>query len=146
MRVLLVEDDQHKEDPLRKAILQAEPSTCIDVARSVQAAISQIRASTFDIIVLDIALPSHQSQVGGAQPMQQPSGGVEVLLELSYLGRDDKVVVVTQYPDIEYKDEFHSLSKFPRRISRDLTINLSKVIKFQLNGDGWRKSFQREFR
>ena len=144
MKVLLVEDDPSKEDRLTQAILEVHPSASLQIARSVQQAVVNVDKGPFDLIVLDIALPSHQSQVGGAQPLQQPSGGVEVLLELSFGQRSDRVVIVTQYPDIEFGGKFYPLSKFPRMASNDLSINLKAVVKYHPSGESWKTTFKRE--
>ncbi|MBU1334415.1 MAG: hypothetical protein KJ944_21350 [Alphaproteobacteria bacterium] len=101
--VLVVEDDDFKLERLSRALLEANPGLVLRVAKSVHNAIEMLGRS-YGLIVLDMALPSHTVTVGSSPAMSLPSGGIEVLLELAYAGRDDKVVVLTQYPEIEIEE------------------------------------------
>ena len=84
MKILLVEDDHFKQELIEAALQERYADISISLARSVQQAVKLIRTDIYELIVLDIALPSHDSKAGGAQPISQPAGGIEVLLELSY--------------------------------------------------------------
>lgn len=144
--ILLVEDDGFKEEPLSAAIRAARPDCSLDVGRTVQQAVELVRGQGYDLIVLDMSLPSHEIRPGGAQPISQPSGGLEVLLELSYDQRSDKVVIVTQYPEIEFEGRMHSLTAFPKAMRRLLHVNLAAVIGFSLRSDQWRSRFMEAVR
>jgi len=139
--VLLVEDDPFKEERLSGALRIAHPVSSIKVARTVQQAVELVRRTTYDLIILDMSLPSHEMRPGGAQPISQPSGGLEVLFELHYDERHDKVVIVTQYPEIEYEGRMYTLSAFPRAMRRKIMVNVAAVVGFSLRSDGWKKSF-----
>jgi CheY-like chemotaxis protein len=139
--ILLVEDDGFKEEPLSAAIRAAKPNCLLDVGRTVQQAVELVRGQCYDLIILDMSLPSHEIRPGGAQPISQPSGGLEVLLELSYDQRSDKVVIVTQYPEIEFEGRMYALAAFPKAVRRLLDVNLAAVISFSLRNDQWRNRF-----
>jgi CheY-like chemotaxis protein len=137
-KILLIEDDQFKQEQVEQTVRDAVPDVCFVVCRSVQQAVAQVRADIYDLIVLDISLPSHESRPGGAQPLSQPSGGVEVLLELSYEQRGDKVVILTQYPDIEYDGRLYPLSKFQKAIAGSISVNIADVLLFNPKDRAWR--------
>lgn len=139
--VLLVEDDPFKEEPLSDAIRLARPTSTIRVARTVQQAVELVRNADYDLIILDMALPSHEIRPGGAQPISQPSGGLEVLFELHYEERKDRVVIVTQYPEIEFEGRMHALGAFPKAIRRKMKVNVAAVIGFSVRSDGWKPRF-----
>lgn len=101
--VLVVEDDDFKLERLSRTLREAAPACRIRVAQSVQTAIELLNRE-YRLIVLDMALPSHTVTVGASPATSLPSGGVEILLELAYTGRQDQVVVVTQYPEIEIEE------------------------------------------
>jgi CheY-like chemotaxis protein len=143
LHILLVEDDQFKQEPLESAIREIYADAVIDVARSVQQAVKSLRSREFDFITLDIALPSHESRAGSAQPISQPSGGIEVLLELAYDERKDPVIIVTQYPDIEYNGKIFSLSRARQALSVALPVNLLAVIQFSPQDHDWHEQFRK---
>ncbi len=142
MHILLVEDDPFKQKPIEAAIFDVHPNAKIHLARSVQQAVKLLRARSYDRVVLDIALPSHDSRAGGAQPISQPSGGIEVLLELAYDERSDPVVIITQYPEIEYNNRFHPLAKARQALTAAIPVTIVAVVYFIPQDDGWREKFK----
>lgn len=144
-RILLIEDDHFKQELVEGAIRAARAEAVVSVGRSVQQAVRLIRSEPYDMIVLDIALPSHESRPGGAQPISQPSGGIEVLLELSYEGRLDPVIIVTQYPEIEFDGRLHPLQKAKQALAASISANIVDVIYFSARDTGWRARFQKAF-
>lgn len=137
--VLLIEDDPYKQDLIETTINGIRRDAVITLARSVHQAVQQMRVGPYNLIVLDIDLPSHEGRPGGAQPISQTSGGVELLLELSYYERDDPVVIVTQYPEIEFDDRQIPLAKFRQEIASSVTVNIVDVIYFSARDVVWRQ-------
>lgn len=142
-KALIVEDDHFKLEVLEEALSDVWPEASCTVAQSVQQAVQCLRADEFAVIVLDIALPSHESRPGGAQPISQLSGGVEALLELSYEGRSDPVIIVTQYPEIEYDGVLYPLAKFVEATADSLAANIVGVIHFDPREPSWEQEFRR---
>jgi DNA-binding NtrC family response regulator len=56
-RVLLVDDDPIVLRALRRLLLGARPGWEIDMAESVEAALSLIRSTTYDVVVTDLHMP-----------------------------------------------------------------------------------------
>lgn len=139
MQILLVEDDPFKEDLLASELRSIVSGASIKVARSVQQAVGMLSGYDYDWIILDMSLPSHEIQPGGAQPVSQPSGGIEVLLELSYEGRTDPVLIMTQYPEIEFNEVFYALGRFPKALTKELDVNLKGAIYFSETDGDWRR-------
>lgn len=144
--VLLVEDDAFKQKELEGALLEMLPDAEVRVGRSVRQALSLLGERVYDLIVLDMALPSHEVRPAAAQPMSQPSGGVELLLELSYEERGDPVIIVTQYPEIEFNGRFYALQQFGRAFGRKASANLLGAVYFNVLDGGWRAELRRLIR
>ncbi len=72
-----------------------------------------------------------------------PSGGVEVLLELNRLGRNDAVLIVTQYPEVEIWGELVRLPEVISRLSEEVSVNLIGIIHFDQSNTNWRVNFDR---
>ena len=100
---MVVEDDDFKLERLSRTLREAHPDIVLMVAKSVHTAIEMLQRQ-YALIILDMALPSHTVTAGASPAMSLPSGGIEILLELAYGGRADKVVVLTQYPEIEIEE------------------------------------------
>lgn len=136
-RILLVEDDNAKETQIAAFINSYPIDACIDVARSVVEAVTLLKSGTFDLIVLDIALPSH-SKSRGAPPSQIPSGGLEIIYELSAECRSDPVIVLTQYPAIEYNGCSFRLAAAGIAIRSESGVNLLSVNYFDRGEQRWK--------
>jgi DNA-binding response OmpR family regulator len=146
MKILLVEDDHFKQELIEAALKERYPNSSVSLARSVQQAVKLIRSDEYDLIILDIALPSHDSKAGGAQPISQPAGGIEVLLELSYEERSDPVIIVTQYPEIEFNGRLYALAKARSALTRLISVNIQDVIFFNAQASAWRDQFRKACR
>lgn len=143
MKILLVEDDQFKQELIEGMLKERYSDAAISLARSVQQAVKLIRNNDYNLIILDIALPSHDSKAGGAQPISQPAGGIEVLLELSYEERADPVIIVTQYPEIEFNGRLYALAKARSALSRQISVNIRDVIFFNAQASAWRDQLRK---
>jgi len=138
MKILLIEDEPAKRELIEQALNDLGSDIRISSGRTVQQAVKLLREDEFDLIILDMSLPSRESRPGGAQPVSQPTGGVEVLLELHYDDRLDPVVIVTQYPDIEFDKELYALNKAKQSLSKRLKVKIVDVIHFKPREQAWR--------
>ena len=143
MNILVIEDEPVKRELIELAIAEMRPDASIRFGVHVQQSVKRLREAEFDLIVLDMSLPSHESKAGGAQPMSQPTGGVEVLLELSYEARTDRVIIVTQYPDIEFDGQLYPLNKARQALSKRLSVNIFDVIYFKPRDAAWREQLRK---
>lgn len=139
MRILIVEDDAFKSKQIQEAIHQEYPSAVLDHASSLQEAVDLLYEKPFDIVLLDMAIPSHSNEGGSTDVYSQPVGGLDVLLYLSFDCRPERIMVLTQYPTIEYNREHIPLSKFKARLEKDSIHNLSAISLFGDDG-AWRGS------
>lgn len=141
MLFLLIEDDAFKRELIETEIIRLYPEAQILNGQSVREAVRLVKLQMYDFVVLDIALPSHDTRPGGAQPLSQPSGGVEVLLELAFEQRTDRVVIVTQYPEIEYDGVLHSLSAAKTLFRDELSVDVHAIVHFNAADNEWKDRF-----
>lgn len=143
MQILIVEDDKFKFGLIESEILAVCPEAKFQWAKSVQQGVQLLSQSALDFIVLDIALPSHPVRRGGGQPISQPSGGLEILLELSHTGRFDKVLILTQYPEIEFDGKLLSLVEAKSVFERMLNVNIRDAVHFDADNQSWKERLRR---
>lgn len=141
-RILLVEDDPYKEKGLREAMQEVANDIELALAVSVQTAVASVRSSVFDLVVLDMALPSHDRSLGKGNPRQMPSGGLEVLLNLNEKQRRDPVIIVTQYPEIEINGQLISIEEVPDILPIIVDVELRGIVQYDEFAPEWRMKFQ----
>lgn len=145
MRVLIVEDDPHKLNKLSTEISKFSVLQDTKKVTSLQEAMAAVSSSTFDLVVLDMAIPSHTGGLGGIDVYSQPVGGLDILLYLSVNDIPAKVIIVTQYPTVEYNQQHIPLHDLKNELSRDSVENVVDVIFFSEDND-WKEPFNRALR
>jgi CheY-like chemotaxis protein len=99
MKVLLVEDEIHKRDELVQCVLEVY-NVLPEVVDGVRSAVLKVSSDDFDIVILDMALPTFgESSADQLKGHDQAQGGIEVLRTLRYKSKTPKIIIVTQYPD-----------------------------------------------
>lgn len=85
--VLIVDDDPDVRALLRACVAQASPTTMIDVAGSVDAALARLRTRAYDVILLDLQLGD--------------GSGVDLVMEKQALdlSRDARMVVISSHDE-----------------------------------------------
>lgn len=98
-RVLLVEDEIHKREEMRKCVVDVygcDP----EVVDGVRGAVMEVIEKDYDIIILDMALSTFgESANDKIKGHDQAQGGIEVLRALNSRKKRAKIIIVTQYPD-----------------------------------------------
>jgi len=101
MKILLVEDEIHKRDEIIQCVQQVYDFSP-DVVDGVRSAILKVMEIDYDLIILDMALPTFGDNANDRNKgHDQAQGGIEVLRALKQVKKSTKVIIVTQYPDFK---------------------------------------------
>jgi CheY-like chemotaxis protein len=97
MRLLLVEDEGPKGEKISFCLRNSFPNVDIHIAKSVRSALKKLDQLQFDLVVLDMSLPTFDitEDEHGGRP--QGFGGVEVMRDMSNYEIFAPVIVVTAY-------------------------------------------------
>lgn len=137
--VLIIEDDKFKaEDLLGLFHRQYE----VTVVTSVREAVVQVINRDFDLVILDMALPTFGTSASSPGGTAQPQGGVEVLREMQAAKRTGAVVVVSQYPDVEIEGRFVVLAECPSQLSRRYEVSVVSAVLYHFQDDEWRTQLE----
>ena len=137
--VLLVEDDQFKREKIIDALKSQGLADGLVLASSVHMAVRELEEHAFDLIILDMALPSHTVGPGESPPNSMLSGGMEVIMELSYRGRNDPLIVLTQYPEIEIEGELLDLERSASKLKEMFGSLVRATILYEHQGEEWKR-------
>lgn len=137
MKVLIIEDDDYKADNIIKFIEKKFDPVDLKIAVSLSEAIDAIDNALFDLIFVDMAIPSHTAEQGEGAPMSLLTGGIDILLELSEMGREDTCIVITQYPSIEISGLHYPLDKAPAQFKNLLGCDVVACIYYVEDDTTW---------
>ncbi len=137
MKVLIVEDDPYKLSHIQKFLTETvELGECV-TARSVQSARKQLLSHKFELVILDMSLPTYdiESTESGGRP--QNFGGRELLRYIRRKKLDTNCIIVTQYEefidddlDLSMKGEFYPV--YRGMVHFDVNRNWEKKLAAQL--------------
>ncbi|TCT30847.1 hypothetical protein [Martelella mediterranea] len=144
MKALLVEDDEFKAASVRGVVKNMRPNSQFINANTVHSAVSSLQSGEFDLIMLDMALPSHQLRPGSGPTSSLLSGGLEVIMELSYLKRFDPVIILTQFPELEVEGDLVALKKAKEVLRTHYNANVIAVIHYRHEQQEWQDSLIQE--
>lgn len=97
MRILMVEDEIPKQRHIASFLNEVVCDLDLQVARSVNSAVEYLEAKSFDLVLLDMSLPTFDQDNDESGGRPQGFGGIEVAREMQMAGIRSKIVVITGY-------------------------------------------------
>ena len=137
-RILVVEDDEYKASDIIKTAQSVLNGVAIERAASVTSALTMIHDHTFDLVILDMSLPTFDISGPGGGGSPEGQGGIEVLRLARRVKNQSKFVVVTQYPDIEVEGREVSLSLAAAKLSQTFKLQVLGCLLYDFDDDEWR--------
>lgn len=138
-RLLLVEDDEPKLNQLQSFLESQFPQFKTSVARSLNAACRLIDSTDFDLILLDMSLPTFDGgKTVGASGRQQTLGGRDLLRYLWELEISTPVHVVTGFKDFPGEVTVILLDELHLELRAEFPENYCGHVYFRHNNDHWK--------
>lgn len=138
MNVLLVEDEFPKMEDLQEFFAVRHPDSTICTARSVRSAVDAVRSTTdFDLIILDMSLPTFDitpTETGGKP---QGFGGVEVLRYLKKLDARAMVIIVTAFEAFTSDAKTITLDDLRLKLKAEFPANFYGAIYYNVIFKSW---------
>jgi CheY-like chemotaxis protein len=141
--VLIIEDDEFKANNIRDLIVSSGKYSDVSLVSSLVEAIEAINKYDFDLILIDMAIPSHPVVSGGGAPMSLLTGGLEILLELQSIEKAPQCIIITQYPDIEISGEFYTVEEAAVEIKNLLGCEVLECIKYIEGSESWKTAIKK---
>jgi CheY-like chemotaxis protein len=143
MRLLIVEDDQHKTEQLLTFLNSTYPDGRIEVAASVRSAMDAVEEGDFDLIILDMSLPTFDMGPSESGGRPQGFGGTELMRHMERIEKEFPVVVVTQWERFGKKPKEIGLPELSRRLAEEHPTMFRGLVYFSTNHQAWRGELQK---
>lgn len=138
INIAIIEDDKFKMERLLSVLKEKNIEFSHESANSVHKAVHLINQKNFDLIFLDMALPSHSKLTStGTTARSLLSGGIEIILELTYNSRSDPVIIITQYPEVEIDGKLIAIEDLEDYLNNNYRINISSAILYDNDSSNW---------
>lgn len=138
MRMLIVEDDPHKSNELEAFVCGQMHFENVTRCDSVNSAVRVIDNNFFDLVLLDMALPSHHLRPGNGPAVSLLSGGLEIVMELDYQKRNEPIIILTQHIEVEINEKLIPVRSVKAELLRQFSVNLIDCIRYEYGKDSWK--------
>jgi CheY-like chemotaxis protein len=139
-KILIVEDDSYKRDSVESLLRELlEPPIDVESCTAISTASLALAGGCFDIVIVDMSIPSHPPAVGEGSPFSFPSGGLDVLFEIDELGHKSKCIVLTQYPEIEMDGVLVPVDAAAEQIQLRFGIRVEACIQYFQESSSWKQ-------
>lgn len=137
LRILLIEDDGYKTRLIADELNTIVPGATISSAASVHSAKRSIRTEKFDVVLLDMSLPSFDVAIDEPGGIPETFGGIEILGFMAAIRVATPTIVITQFEKFESRDTDISIQYLGEMLESKFK-NFSSIIFFSAASDEWR--------
>lgn len=142
VRILLVEDDDHKIADLEPIVSSVLPSAYLTIKRSVREGTVAVKGGHFDLVILDLSLPTFDQKAFASGGTAQPQGGFEVLRMLDHIDRRPEILIVSQYYQVEFDGSYVPLDQSVEIIASRFGAKIMGVSIYDMESDEWASKFR----
>jgi len=144
-RILIADDENPKLDSITEFVASALPEVFVTTSRSVRSTLDQLQANTFDLLVLDMSLPTFDVAPGEKGGRAQNLGGEEVLRYMEFYGCECPVIIVTQFDHFFENGGHVGLDHVAARLRVEHPGTFRRVIHYAgSTSSGWRQEVLQE--
>ena len=137
--VLIVEDDQYKAKDL---LVVLSGRFDVRVVGSVRDGVVEVMEREYDIIILDMALPTFTMGTSSPGGTAQAQGGVEVVRAMKAKGSCASVVIVSQYADFEIDGDFVGLAQSAETLTLRYGVSVAGAVIYDFEDRAWVKDLE----
>lgn len=143
MKILIVEDDNYKLERIREFSESVLGKLEVDTSSNLRDAKLAVNSRSYDLIYVDMAIPSHPTTAGQGAPVSFSTGGLAVIMELAEIGRSDPCIIITQYPDIEISGQYIHISLVKDKLPDLLECEVAACILYETDSMAWKEELRR---
>lgn len=137
MEILLVEDDEDKREQLILFVNENKLGRLTEV-RSFQSGLAKIKTHIYDLILLDMSMPTFDISANESGGRSQPFGGELLLFEMQRRGIVSKVIVVSQFELFGDGEDKISIEDLNNRLLDSFSENYIGIVQYSISYTSWK--------
>jgi CheY-like chemotaxis protein len=141
--MLIIEDDEIKREQLISFIKESFPEIQIIAVKSTQSALMKITSNKYDLIILDMTLPTFD--YGGDEDggRIRAYGGRDILRQMNRHRITTPVIMVTQFDRFGKGDESLTLEELDFELQTEHQINYKGSVYYNAAYDDWKSNLHK---
>lgn len=138
MKILLVEDDENKANRLIAFVSEALTAEPIEAVRSYRTGVAKMRSQPFDLILLDMTMPTYEITADEEGGRPRAFGGRDILRQMDRYSIAVPVIVVTQFERFGEGSEARSRAELDRELARAHPATYRGMVYYDPSNQEWK--------
>lgn len=144
MDILFIEDDEPKLIQVLDFLKSTYIAAKITTAKSLNSACRRVDEGTFDVILLDMSIPTFDGgKTANASGRQKTYGGKDFLMYMWEMEFEAPIIVITQFKDFPGDDGTVNMPELDAQIRHDFPTLYRGYVYFEHNSDAWKNGLSR---
>jgi CheY-like chemotaxis protein len=142
MKFLLVEDDSNKSKHILDFLEETYPDTKTVLRRSYQSGLKEIFSNEYNLILLDMQLPTFDIKSGEDGYKFRKLAGVDILNELKRKNFKCKIIIVTQFETFGEGEYFIELKDLKESLMQEYKELYIDTVYYNASQTTWKKELK----
>ena len=139
MEILVIEDDRLKSDRLLAFLKAHFPAVIPKVERSYHRGLILLEEEKFDVVLLDMTLPTYNSAASPRLGRTRPLGGHDILRKMRRMNADTKVIVVSALGSFGTGEASFTFEELAKKCAKEFPENFVGAVFFQQANAKWER-------
>lgn len=139
MKLILIEDDQHKAKQILNFIRESYTEVSIELKKSYQSGLKELLTQDFDLVLLDMQLPNFDIKPGEDGYKFRKLAGIDILRELTRKKKKCKIVVITQFETFGEGEFYIDLANLKQMLKSEFSTMYIDTIFYSPDNSLWQK-------
>ena len=137
--ILVVEDNSHKRDKVISFIKELVPESLIDEAYSFSSGSKKVLENTYDILILDISLPTYDKTDFDMGGRNRAFGGHEIARKIVRRKIVTHIIFITQFDSFSDEARSHSIESLEELLMNDCGNNYAGFVRYDSSLSSWKE-------
>lgn len=140
MKVLIIEDNYNKLDQIESFLVKTVQNIIIDKGNSYNSGIRKIYDAEYDLIVLDMSLPTFDVTPRDSGGIKRAVAGREILQRMEHKEIFTPVVIMTQFE--KFGEDQMSLADLNKELENEFKNTWKATIHYDAGKQNWKNELE----
>lgn len=143
MKILIIEDNEHKRGKVCSFVRSIDEGIELREAFSFNSGVKAILSESLDLIILDMSLPTHDKSATESGGRFRVYGGKDIVRKMKRKSIETPFVILTQYSNFGEGDGRKDLSDIEKELEKTLPTQYISTIHYETSSHLWKEKLQR---
>jgi DNA-binding NarL/FixJ family response regulator len=143
INILLIEDDHKKMDDIKSFLETKFPNTSLTIKESYQSGLRTIIQDKFDLLLLDMSLPTWKSIEFEDMGSFEKFGGMNIMKEMQRRDIKVKTILITMFDDFGESDSSITLPQIDQFLRLDFSDFYLGYIFYNSRSNDWTEKLEK---